>query len=54
MGAWRRDGTLVLPDQVEYDLTNGSDWITIKGKSKGSGRKLADQIVELLNSEESS
>ncbi len=52
--AWRRDGTLVLPGKgVEYDLTNGSDWITVKGASEESGCKLADRIVDLLNSEES-
>ena len=48
---WWRDGTITNGDwgETEIDLTNGQDWITVKGASDARSEKLARNLLKLLD-----
>ncbi len=47
---WVRDGTICSAGVTEIDLTNGKDWITIKGDTDANSEKLSELLLVALNS----
>lgn len=48
-GQWWRGDTIVGPRGTEIDLTDGVDWITVKGATDKACEALAERLLLALN-----